>query len=130
MLHPINFRDLDILIEDVGTECPIVMLNLLRFAPNHGRDKYFEEYIPSFREVAAEMAVDGISPIWIGEVKGVLAGPDDEKWDAALLVSYPSIAAFRKIAESDLYLARSAPLREAALSEWRLIPQVRMSPVL
>jgi hypothetical protein len=130
MLHPIDFRELNILIEGSGEECPIVMLNLLRLSPNHGRDKYFKEYIPSFREVAAELAVDGISPIWIGEVKGLLAGPEVEKWDAALLVSYPSIAAFRKIAESDLYLSRAAPLREAALLEWRLIPQVKMSPVL
>jgi len=130
MLHPIDFHYLDIMIKDVGEKCPIFMLNLLKFSPNQGRDRYFKEYIPPFRAVAAELAVDGISPIWIGEVKGLLAGPEVEKWDAALLVSYPSIAAFRKIAESDLYLARAAPLREAALSEWRLIPQVKMSPFL
>lgn len=121
MLHPIRSAALDEAVQTAG-KGPVVMLNLLRFHPG-GRERYFDQYVPAFRAISAEQGFSEITPIWLGQVQAMLAGPEEERWDAALLVRYPSITAFRKIAESDAYRTRAAPHHEVALRDWRLIAQ-------
>ncbi|WP_420140066.1 hypothetical protein [Sphingomonas sp.] len=126
MLHEIAGPKLDRLTQTIPADASPVMLNLLRFRPDGGRDLYFDRYIPAFRSVAAALGIVGIAPLWTGNVAGFVAGPADEAWDAALLVRYPSLTAFRAIVESDAYRATAAPIREAALCDWRLIAQNEM----
>jgi hypothetical protein len=123
MIHPLDPAALDRLAATLPAGTPVFMLNLLRFAPDGGRAAYFDRYVPAFRAIAAELGVEGAGAIWIGQVAGIVAGPADEAWDAALVVRYPSLGAFRAIVESPRYRATAAPHREGALLDWRLIAQ-------
>jgi uncharacterized protein (DUF1330 family) len=126
MLHPIQSAAIDQLGRTLGDHTPFVMLNLLRFEPEGGRERYFGHYLPAFRAIAARHAIHDIAPIWMGEVRTMLAGPAEETWDAVLLVRYPSLAAFRTIVDSEAYRSDAAPHREAALRDWRLVAQTEM----
>lgn len=127
MLHPINPDMLARLDKDLGLDTPVTMLNLLRFEPDGGRERYFNHYVLAFRQIAADFAIDATEAVWIGEVRGMLAGPAEEEWDAVLLVRYPSVAAFRAIAESEAYRLTAAPLHKASVREWRLVCQTVMA---
>lgn len=126
MTYPIQAASLDRIQATLAKDVPIFMLNLLRFRPNGGRETYFGRYIAAFRQITAEQGIEGIAPIWTGDVAGFVAGPDAEAWDAVLMVSYPTIDAFRAIVDSEAYRTRAAPHREAALLDWRLIAQTEM----
>lgn len=126
MLHPIQSAAIDHLGRTLGDRTPLVMLNLLRFQPEGGRERYFGHYLPAFRAIAARHAFHDIAPIWKGEVCTIFAGPAEETWDAVLLVRYPSLAAFRTIVDSEAYRSDAAPHREAALLDWRLVAQTAM----
>lgn len=127
MLHEIRAEMLDRLLVELPSDQPIFMLNLLRFRPDGGRAMYFNAYVTAFRAIVAARGIDGIAPIWTGDVAGFVAGPAGEIWDAALIVRYPSLAAFRTIVDSADYRETAAPHREAALLDWRLIAQTEMS---
>lgn len=75
--------------EDDGR--PIVMLNLLRFKPDGGREsynRYAREIVPFLEQVRGEV-------VYFGDTNGVpLVG---EGWDAVLLVRYPSRTAFSQM---------------------------------
>lgn len=106
---------LDRLAEAMPTGAPVFMLNLLRFHPDRGRERYFQAYVPAFRAIMAEQGHDGIEPVWSGAVACALAGPASEAWDAVAIVRYPNPEAFRAIVESDAYRERALPHRLAAL---------------
>lgn len=95
---------------------PIVMLNLLRFAPG-GRARY-EAYL-----VAATPFVRGVGGevVYAGEGGAPLVGEAGETWDAVLLVRYPSRAAFLQMIRDPAYQEITA-LRTAALDTAVLQP--------
>ena len=91
---------------------PVVMLNLLRFKAEGGREsyeRYAREIVPFLEKVGAEM-------VYLGDTSTALVAPDAHDWDAVLLVRYPSRRAFsRMVADPDYQ--RITSLRTEALSE-------------
>lgn len=98
--------------EDDGQ--PIVMLNLLRFKPDGGREsyaKYSAAVLPFLTGVGGEVVYfgDGATPL-VGEA-----------WDAVLLVRYPSRSKFLEMVMDPDYQAITH-LRTEALSAAVLQP--------
>ncbi|MFJ8147687.1 DUF1330 domain-containing protein [Streptomyces sp. NPDC096048] len=97
---------------------PVVMLNLLRFAPG-GRDAY-QEYsrraAPFLRQYGGEL-------LYAGDGGAPLVAEDGQAWDAVLLVRYPSRDAFSRMVADPEY-QRITTLRSQALSEAVLQPTV------
>jgi uncharacterized protein (DUF1330 family) len=80
-------------------DTPIVMLNLLRFDPDGGRQRHFE-----YLEMAASiLARFGAKILFRGDGLPVLTDGDVKMWDAVLLVQYPSRAAFMAMVEDPDY---------------------------
>ena len=77
---------------------PVVMLNLLRFKPDGGREsyaRYARDILPFLEKVGAEV-------VYLGDTSTVLVAPESHDWDAVLLVRYPSRRAFsRMVADPD-----------------------------
>lgn len=106
----------------------IVMINLLRYreraaypdgfdaVPCSGREAYERYGVEAIRHVEAT----GGRMLWMGAVRSTVIGPDDERWDDAVLVEYPSRKAFLGMVTSPDYLA-IAVHRSAALEDSRLI---------
>lgn len=107
---------------------PVVMINLLRYreraaypsgfaaAPCGGREAY-QRY---GQAVGPLIAANGGSVVWAGRVSASVIAPEDEAWDDAILVRYPSREAFVQMISSAEYQA-AAPHRTAALLDSRLI---------
>lgn len=126
MTYALDTATLDRIAADLPPDAPVHMLNLLRFHPDGGRERWFTRYIGAFRAISADMGIEGIGPVWNGTGLGVVAGPEGEAWDAIVLVRYPSLGAFRAVVESERYRAEAAPHREASVADWRLIAQAEM----
>jgi hypothetical protein len=124
-------RTLDEAAHAIG-DGPVVMVNLLRFrdtpaypvgfegARPNSRSGYHEGYVGGFRRAAEEL---GIAPelIFAGaRLAGVLAGPDDD-WDEIAVVRYEGFADLRRIIVSDTYIRHAKPHRFAVLADWRFI---------
>ena len=94
--------------EDDGE--PVVMLNLLRFAGDEGRAQYgrYASAVVPFLERA------GADVLYAGSCSTLLAGPESHRWDAVLVVRYPSRAAFAQMVRDPEYRAIS-DLRTSAL---------------
>ncbi len=107
----------------------VTMLNLLRYRatadysrhpdekPCSGREayrRYSQLAFPCVEEVGGQL-------LYSGKTEMSLIGPVDERWDAILLVQYPSLAAFREMSFSKKYRS-VAYHRTAALEDSRLIP--------
>ena len=80
---------------------PVVMVNLLTFKPDGGREsyaRYAQEVAPHLQRVGATVRYAGNAPT---QVIG-----DNEKpwWDAILVVEYPSPAAFIEMVTNEDYL--------------------------
>ncbi|MDG2262431.1 MAG: DUF1330 domain-containing protein, partial [Actinomycetota bacterium] len=58
--------------------------------------------------------------IWEGQGQATVIGPADETWDRILLIAYPSLDEFRRMANSEIY-GTAAPARTAAVLDSRLI---------
>jgi len=67
--------------------------------------------------------VDG-QVLFFGNSKNYLIGPENEKWDAVLLVQYPSVEKFVEFSKSPEYL-KTAGHRTAALEDSRLLPMLQ-----
>jgi uncharacterized protein (DUF1330 family) len=98
--------------EDQGG--PVVMLNLLRFAPE-GRASYGEysrKIVPFLERVDGEV-------LYYGDCSTVLVAPESHRWDAVLVVRYPSREAFSRMVADPEYQQithlRSEGLEEAVL---------------
>lgn len=96
--------------EDPGG--PVVMLNLLRFAEG-GRASY-EEYGAAL--VKTFLPRYGAEVLYAGDGSSVLVAEPGQEWDAAVLVRYPSRAAFTQMVADPEYQAVTH-LRTQALSE-------------
>jgi len=98
------------LAEDPGG--PVVMLNLLRFRPGGGRERY-GEYVAHFRRTAAP---HGAEVLYAGDGSTALVADAGQSWDAVLLVRYPSRQAFSDMVRDPAYAA-GTHLRTEALEE-------------
>jgi uncharacterized protein (DUF1330 family) len=95
-------------------EGPINMLNLLRFKPDGGREryaKYAEHTAPCLEAVGGRV-------VYSAEGKAAVIGP--EQWDMILIVEYPSVQKFVEMTTSEAYL-KGVHLRTEALADSRLV---------
>jgi len=116
------------LLEGVEEGRPIVMINLLRYRaqadyaerhdvePCSGREAYRRYATESIRFIQ-EFGGEGV---WRGSGKAVLIGTPGERWDSAILVRYPSKAAFLEMLGKPGYQAVTFH-RTAGLKDSRLI---------
>jgi uncharacterized protein (DUF1330 family) len=83
------------LAEDDGR--PVVMLNLLRFAPGgaEGYRQYARRVVPFLEEVGASL-------VYAGDCSTAMVSGSDE-WDAVLLMHYPSREAFSRMVANPAY---------------------------
>lgn len=113
-------------------EGPVVMVNLLRFretvdypsdfagAWSDPRQGYYQGYVGGFRAACAEVDVASELVYAGAQVAGILAGPDDD-WHEIAIVRYPSFADFRRIIATETYIRLAKPHRFAVLEDWRFI---------
>src|SRR3954470_3712593 len=120
-MNEMTDHDLDVLLaEDPGG--PVVMLNLLRFRPDGGREKY-QEYVD---QVTAKVGAKyGVTIDYLGEGGRALEAEEGQAWDVVLLVRYPSRQAFVDMIRDPEYRA-VAHLRGEALDDAVLQPTVPM----
>jgi len=115
-----------------GLRGPVFMLNLLRFravadysafpdiappAPISGAesdDRYIEHTLPFLRESGGDL-------MFYGEGGPFLIGPEEERWDRAMVVRQNSIEDFIAFAAHRDYL-KGIGHRTAALEDSRLLP--------
>jgi len=97
---------------------PIVMLNLLRFRPEGGRERY-ADYIAALAPLIARFRAE---VVYFGDGLPALSADAGQEWDAVALVRYPSRQAFAEMVEDPLYREHAGPVREAALLEAVLQP--------
>jgi uncharacterized protein (DUF1330 family) len=115
----IDGRALDALVaEDPGG--PVVMLNLLRFKPDGGRDSY-QRYAESLAGPISDRY--GVRVDYLGAGGPALVAEDGQAWDMVLLVRYPDRKAFAAMIRDPEYQA-VAHLRTEALVEAVLQPTV------
>jgi uncharacterized protein (DUF1330 family) len=113
------------------------MLNLLRFrevadysahphlkpdTPISGAeafDRYIAHTMPYLKDSGGELML-------MAEGGSFLIGPEDERWDRAMLVRQSSVASFMAFASNAAYLAGLGH-REAAIEDSRLLPLVPSS---
>lgn len=98
-----------------GDGAPVVMLNLLAFKPDGGRQRY-EEYGAA---VAPLLEQVGGRIVFVGEPAVALLG--DDSWDLVALVEYPTRQAFLEMISSPEYQA-IGHLRTEALAKGELHP--------
>ena len=101
--------------ERAGEGAAVVMLNLLAFQPDGGRERY-EEYGAA---VAPLLEKAGGQIVFVGAPAAVLLG--EGSWDLVVLVEYPTRQAFLDMIGSAEYQA-IAHLRTAALVKGELHP--------
>ena len=99
------------LAEDDGR--PVVMLNLLRFRPDGGRERY-AEYAAALRDTYLPRY--GGEVIFAGGGSTALVAEDGQAWDAVLCVRYPSREAFSQMVADPGY-QQVTHLRTEALEE-------------
>ena len=99
---------------------PVVMLNLLAFKPDGGRERY-EEYGAA---VAPLLEKAGGRIVSLSDAGMPVLG--DERWDLVILVEYPTRQAFLDMVGSKEYLA-IAHLRSEALERGELHPMDMVS---
>ncbi|WP_404336945.1 DUF1330 domain-containing protein [Sphingomonas sp. MMS12-HWE2-04] len=80
-------------------DTPVVMLNLIRFQPDGGRDRYLE-YLGIAKPILARF---GASILFGGDGLAVLTEGQAEGYDAVVLVQYPTRSAFREMVASPEY---------------------------
>jgi len=103
------------LAEDDGK--PVTMLNLVRFKPDGGRDRY-QEYL---KMAAPLLERYGAELLYAGDGQNALAAESGQAWDAVGLVRYPDRRSFASmIADPDYQ--RADPIRTSALVEAVLQP--------
>jgi uncharacterized protein (DUF1330 family) len=111
----IDERALDALLaEDPGG--PVVMLNLLRFRPDGGRESY-RRYAEALGP--AINARYGLRVEFLGDGGRALVAEDGQAWDTVALVRYPSRQAFVDMVRDPEYRAgehfRTGALLESVL---------------
>lgn len=111
---------------------PIVMLNLLKFRSKADYSEHSElapqneitgsqAYKLYMKSVQPMLAQIGSEVIFSGKADHFLIGPQNEKWDAALLVRHQNMKDFMAFAVDEAYLKIEGH-RTAALADSRLMP--------
>ena len=113
----IDDRELDALLAD-DPGGPVVMLNLLRFRPDGGRESY-QRYAEALG--GAINARYGLVVEYLGTGGRALVAEDGQTWDMVALVRYPDRTAFVDMIRDPEYRA-VAHLRSEALVEAVLQP--------
>jgi uncharacterized protein (DUF1330 family) len=103
------------LCQDKGE--PVVMLNLLRFRPDGGRERYLE-YVNMIGPLVTR---HGAKILYAGDGATPLAAEPGQAWDAVALVRYPTRRAFADMIADPAYEAAD-PVRTSALVEAVLQP--------
>lgn len=106
----------DFLERDDGQ--PVVMLNLLRFREDGGRERY-AEYLAIATPIVGRF---GGEIVYVGAGLPALSAEPGQAWDAVALLRYPTRRAFAAMAMDADYRDIAAPMREAALVEAVLQP--------
>ena len=96
------------LAEDDGG--PVVMLNLLRY--REGGEAQYREYVRRFQQRTPA----GAEILFAGDCSTILVAPEAHRWDAVLVVRYPSRRAFSEMVADPSYQEITA-LRSGALEE-------------
>lgn len=113
--EPLNQEGFAAFAGRAGEDAPVVMLNLLAFKPDGGRERY-EEYgeavAPSLEKVGGRI-------VFMGTPAPALLGEDS--WDLVVLVEYPTRQAFLDMIGSTEYQA-IGHLRTEALAKGELHP--------
>lgn len=113
----IEDRALDALLAD-DPGGPVVMLNLLRFRPDGGRESY-QRYAEALR---AELNPRyGLEVVYLGNGDPALVAEDGQAWDMVVLVRYPDRKTFAAMVRDPEYQAITH-LRTEALLESVLQP--------
>jgi len=113
--EPLNKEGVAAFSARAAEQAPVVMLNLLAFKPEGGRERY-EEYGAA---VAPLLEKVGGRIVFFGLPATPLLG--DGSWDLVVLVEYPTRAAFQEMIASPEYQA-IAHLRTEALTKGELHP--------
>jgi uncharacterized protein (DUF1330 family) len=113
--EPLNRKGFAAFAERAADGAPLVMLNLLAFEPEGGRERY-EEYGDA---VAPLLEKAGGRIVFFGEPAQALLG--DDSWDLVVLVEYPTRQAFLDMIGSAEYQA-VGHLRTEALTRGELHP--------
>ncbi len=113
--EPLNQEGFAAFSARAAEQAPVVMLNLLAFKPEGGRERY-EEYGAA---VAPLLEKAGGRIVFFGLPAPPLLG--DGAWDLVVLVEYPTRAAFQEMIASPEYQA-IAHLRTEALTKGELHP--------
>jgi len=77
----------------------VVMLNLLRFTPDGGREKYLG-YLQMAKPILARF---GAQILFGGDALPVLTTGQAQQWDAVVLVRYPRRSAFKNMVADPEY---------------------------
>lgn len=100
-------------LNTISNEGPLVMVNLLQYKPEGG-EAYYERYsqliMPILNKIGAHI-------IYFGSDTKTFIG--DDRWDAVLLVQYPSRSAFYKMIRDKDY-REAVQYRTQALADSRL----------
>jgi uncharacterized protein (DUF1330 family) len=89
---------------------PVVMVNLLKFKPDGGREAYVK-----YLQAASSAIPSSYRIVYCGKAGADLG--DGEDWDFVILVEYPSFTAFADMAASPTYQHQAIPFRPAALEK-------------
>jgi len=112
----VTAADIDrFLVED--DDQPIVMLNLLRFKADGGRQRYLD-YLAMAGPIVARY---GAEILFAGDGATALCAEHGQSWDAVALVRYPKRTAFVDMIADPAY-AVADPIRMSALEEAVLQP--------
>jgi hypothetical protein len=113
---------LDVLLtEDPGG--PVVMLNLLRFRPDGGRETY-QRWLETLGPMMGLRY--GVQQVYAGDGGRALIAEDGQAWDLVLLARYPSRQVFVAMMRDPDFRA-VAHLRTEALVESVLQPTVPLA---
>jgi uncharacterized protein (DUF1330 family) len=94
-----------------GSDKPVVMLNLLRYHPDGGRELY-QQYAMA---TAPHLARVGGQLLYAGDCDLKLVAPDGHRWDTVAVVRYPTRQAFLDMIADPEYIEISK-IRSQALS--------------
>lgn len=84
---------------NANDDSAVVMLNLLRFDPDGGRERHLE-YLKLAEPILARF---GARILFRGEGLPILTDGEAKMWDAVLLVQYPGRAAFKAMVDDPDY---------------------------
>lgn len=96
---------------------PFVMINLLKFNPDGGRERYLQytrEVGPHLQRVGGAVRYFGTAPV------NVIGDGERPWWDAIMVVEYPSPQAFTEMVKDPGY-QKAHEHRAAALAQGDLI---------